>query len=112
MIKPSDTVNLGDPFDLRRFLRAQEGIYDAVLAELRRGQKRTHWMWFIFPQIEGLAYSTTSKRARSWSKSCSPLRYANVVAPFPFPFIFASPSKRFLKKKRLQMGGKDDVIPD
>ena len=50
-----------DPFDLSRFTRAQETTYGSVLAELRSGQKRTHWMWFIFPQLEGLASSTTSK---------------------------------------------------
>jgi len=61
MKKPSDTVDRRDPFDLGRFASAQEGIYGSVLAELKRGQKRTHWMWFIFPQIDGLAHSTTSK---------------------------------------------------
>jgi uncharacterized protein (DUF1810 family) len=61
MKKPSDVVDRSDPFDLGRFKSAQEGIYGRVLAELRRGQKRTHWMWFIFPQIDGLAHSTTSK---------------------------------------------------
>jgi uncharacterized protein (DUF1810 family) len=61
MIRPSDTVDSSDPFDLDRFTNAQEGIYDNVLAELRGGQKRTHWMWFIFPQIDGLAHSTTSR---------------------------------------------------
>jgi uncharacterized protein (DUF1810 family) len=61
MKKPSDTFDRGDPFDLGRFTKAQERIYDSVLAELRSGRKRTHWMWFIFPQIDGLAYSGTSK---------------------------------------------------
>jgi len=61
MKKPSDTVDRRDPFDLGRFTSAQEGIYGSVLAELKRGQKQTHWMWFIFPQIDGLAHSTTSK---------------------------------------------------
>ena len=61
MARPDDTTQIGDPFDLRRFVRAQEGIYDDALAELKRGQKRTHWMWFIFPQIDGLAHSATSK---------------------------------------------------
>jgi uncharacterized protein (DUF1810 family) len=61
MKNPSDMVDRGDPFDLGRFISAQEGIYESALAELRRGQKRTHWMWFIFPQIDGLAYSATSK---------------------------------------------------
>jgi uncharacterized protein (DUF1810 family) len=61
MKDPSDTVDRDDPFDLGRFISAQKGIYESALAELRGGQKRTHWMWFIFPQIDGLAYSTTSK---------------------------------------------------
>ena len=61
MKKVSDKVDRGDSFDLGRFTSAQEGIYDIALAELRRGQKRTHWMWFIFPQIDGLAHSATSK---------------------------------------------------
>jgi len=54
-------VNTEDPYDLKRFLSAQEGVYETVLAELKGGQKRTHWMWFIFPQIEGLGYTPTSK---------------------------------------------------
>ena len=48
-------------FDLNRFVTAQNGVYDAAVAELRSGRKRTHWMWFVFPQIEGLAMSATSK---------------------------------------------------
>jgi uncharacterized protein (DUF1810 family) len=47
-------------FDLERFLSAQAAIYLGVLAELRSGRKRTHWMWFIFPQIEGLGHSATA----------------------------------------------------
>ncbi len=50
-----------DPFNLHRFLTAQHRIYDSALAELKRGRKRTHWMWFIFPQIDGLGYSANSK---------------------------------------------------
>jgi uncharacterized protein (DUF1810 family) len=46
-----------DPYNLRRFLEAQDGVIDDVLAELRAGQKRSHWMWFIFPQIRGLGHS-------------------------------------------------------
>ncbi len=48
-------------FDLSRFISAQESVYGRVLEELRNGRKRTHWMWYIFPQIDGLGYSTTSK---------------------------------------------------
>ncbi len=50
-----------DPFDLERFLSAQSATYGHALAELCSGQKRTHWMWFIFPQIEGLGYSSTAR---------------------------------------------------
>jgi uncharacterized protein (DUF1810 family) len=50
-----------DPFDLARFVHAQEPDYPTVLAELKAGQKRTHWMWYIFPQIDGLAFSSTAK---------------------------------------------------
>jgi uncharacterized protein (DUF1810 family) len=49
-------------FDLDRFVTAQNGVYDHALAEIRSGRKRTHWMWFIFPQIDGLAMSATSKK--------------------------------------------------
>ena len=48
-------------FDLKRFIDAQEEVYDRVLAELKNGHKRSHWMWYIFPQLDGLAHSTTSK---------------------------------------------------
>lgn len=50
-----------DPHDLNRFLTAQEGIYDTALAELQAGRKQTHWMWFIFPQLDGLGMSPTTK---------------------------------------------------
>ncbi|NHK28592.1 DUF1810 family protein [Parvularcula flava] len=49
-----------DPFDLERFVEAQKGFYDKALDELRAGCKRTHWIWFIFPQIEGLGHSPTA----------------------------------------------------
>ena len=51
-----------DPFDLRRFVAAQEPIYAAAFAELAAGRKKTHWMWFIFPQIAGLGSSPTAVR--------------------------------------------------
>ena len=46
-----------ETYDLERFVRAQKSIYPQALAELRAGQKRSHWMWFIFPQIHGLGSS-------------------------------------------------------
>jgi uncharacterized protein (DUF1810 family) len=50
-----------DEYNLQRFLDAQAGIYDQVLQELESGRKGSHWMWFIFPQIKGLGFSSTSK---------------------------------------------------
>ncbi len=49
-----------DPFDLERFARAQAGVFDQALAELRAGAKRSHWMWFVFPQLKGLGGSTAA----------------------------------------------------
>jgi uncharacterized protein (DUF1810 family) len=49
-----------DPFQLSRFVDAQASEYGAVLSELRSGQKRGHWIWYIFPQLEGLGSSGTS----------------------------------------------------
>lgn len=49
-------------FDLERFVEAQSGVYEHALAELRSGQKRTHWMWFVFPQLKGLGRSSTAFR--------------------------------------------------
>jgi uncharacterized protein (DUF1810 family) len=51
-----------DPYDLERFVQAQEGDYEEALSEIRRGLKRSHWMWYIFPQFDGLGISSTSKR--------------------------------------------------
>jgi uncharacterized protein (DUF1810 family) len=48
-------------FDLERFVAAQENIYPQALAELRRGRKQSHWMWFVFPQIAGLGRSETAR---------------------------------------------------
>src|ERR1035437_4121812 len=48
--------------DLQRFLDAQNSVYDQVCSELRKGDKRGHWMWFIFPQIQGLGHSATATR--------------------------------------------------
>ncbi len=50
-----------DPFNLERFVQAQNDVYDDVLHELRNGRKRSHWMWFVFPQIEGLGFSAISQ---------------------------------------------------
>jgi uncharacterized protein (DUF1810 family) len=52
---------MDDRFHLQRFVDAQQPIYAAVLSELRAGRKRSHWMWFIFPQVSGLGHSVTSR---------------------------------------------------
>lgn len=57
----SDSDEYKSPFNLNRFTDAQERVYDRALAELRNGRKRTHWMWYIFPQIDGLGHSPTAK---------------------------------------------------
>ncbi|HEY4630098.1 MAG TPA: DUF1810 family protein, partial [Blastococcus sp.] len=51
-----------DPYDLQRFVDAQAHTYDEALAGLRAGEKRTHWMWFVFPQVAGLGRSPTAQR--------------------------------------------------
>jgi uncharacterized protein (DUF1810 family) len=51
---------LSDPFDLERFIAAQDPVYARVIAELRRGSKQSHWMWFVFPQVAGLGHSPSA----------------------------------------------------
>jgi uncharacterized protein (DUF1810 family) len=50
-----------DRYDLRRFVAAQAAVYDAVRTELTAGRKRSHWMWFVFPQLKGLGSSPTAR---------------------------------------------------
>lgn len=50
-----------NPFDLQRFVNAQNAVYDQVCAELRAGQKQSHWVWFIFPQLRGLGHSAMAE---------------------------------------------------
>src|SRR5262245_20981374 len=53
---------MAEPFDLQRFVDAQDGVYRRVVAELSTGRKQSHWMWFIFPQIAGLGFSAMAQR--------------------------------------------------
>jgi uncharacterized protein (DUF1810 family) len=57
-------MTAADPFDLERFVTAQDagGVYGQAVAELRRGRKTSHWMWFVFPQIAGLGRSPVAQR--------------------------------------------------
>ena len=65
------------PDDLSRFLEAQEGDYARALSEIRGGRKRTHWMWYIFPQYDGLGSSPTSRRysIKSLAEAAAYLRH-------------------------------------
>jgi uncharacterized protein (DUF1810 family) len=51
---------MADPYDLQRFVEAQDAVYEDVVAELRAGLKRSHWMWFVFPQLRELGRSATA----------------------------------------------------
>lgn len=66
-----------DPFDLARFVSAQDPVYERVLEELRHGRKRTHWMWFVFPQLIGLGASAMADRyaVRSRAEAAAYLRH-------------------------------------
>ena len=58
----TNPIKSGDPYDLQRFVQAQAEAYQQALAEIRRGRKTTHWMWFVFPQLRGLGLSSTAWR--------------------------------------------------
>jgi uncharacterized protein (DUF1810 family) len=64
MVDDGTETMMDDPYDLQRFVDAQDagGAYERAVAELRRGRKRSHWMWFVFPQVAGLGQSPASKR--------------------------------------------------
>jgi len=53
---------MNDPYDLQRFVDAQEQVFEQVRSELRTGRKRSHWMWFLFPQLKGLGSSPIAER--------------------------------------------------
>ena len=68
-----------DPFNLARFISAQDKVYADVLAELEAGAKRTHWMWFIFPQVAGLGHSSNAKYYAIQSKDEAEAYFAHPV---------------------------------
>ena len=55
-------MDASDRYDLRRFVSAQDGVYEDALSKLRAGRKRSHWMWFVFPQVAGLGSSAMARR--------------------------------------------------
>lgn len=60
-LSPATPGAADDPFELARFVDAQQAVHAQALAELRAGRKRTHWMWFVFPQMAGLGMSSTAQ---------------------------------------------------
>jgi uncharacterized protein (DUF1810 family) len=62
MAEQRPVTSAADPYDLARFVRAQEADYDQAMSEIRGGRKRSHWMWYIFPQFDGLGVSSTSRQ--------------------------------------------------
>jgi uncharacterized protein (DUF1810 family) len=60
MAEERTSISEADRYDLARFVRAQERDYEKALSEIRGGRKRSHWMWYIFPQFDGLGVSSTS----------------------------------------------------
>jgi uncharacterized protein (DUF1810 family) len=61
MSNATDSHSIDDPYHLGRFVTAQQDDFEQALAEVRSGRKRSHWMWYIFPQLDGLGFSSTAK---------------------------------------------------
>ncbi len=92
---------MSDPFDLARFVDAQEAVYRNVVAEFSSGRKRSHWMWFIFPQIEGLGFSAMAQRYAIGSRK-------EAVAYLAHPML----GPRLLECTRLVLAVKGKSIHD
>ena len=92
---------MNDSFDLRRFVGAQEPVYRQVVEELSRGRKRTHWMWFVFPQITGLGFSAMAQRFAIGSR-------AEAVAYLAHDVL----GPRLIECTRLVMAASEKTITD
>jgi uncharacterized protein (DUF1810 family) len=70
-------IDAADPYDLTRFVQAQERDYEQAMSEIRSGRKQSHWMWYIFPQFEGLGLSSTSRHyaIKSMAEAAAYLRH-------------------------------------
>ncbi len=62
MIDGNEIIGEDDQYNLKRFVQAQANDYEQALSEIKSGRKRSHWIWYIFPQFDGLGFSSTSKR--------------------------------------------------
>jgi uncharacterized protein (DUF1810 family) len=93
---------MSDSFDLRRFVDAQASIYPQVVEELSRGRKRSHWMWFVFPQIAGVGFSAMAQRFAIGSRAERPLPILahDLLGP------------HFIDCTRLVMGASEKTIND
>ena len=88
-------TNSSDPYNLGRFVEAQSSVIDDVKRELRSGRKRSHWMWFVFPQLAGLGSSEMAQRyARlSWpAETLCHWPYALLSSTLPSRTVSATPS--------------------
>jgi uncharacterized protein (DUF1810 family) len=92
---------VSDPFDLERFVRAQDGgVYEQALRELRAGDKRSHWMWFVFPQVGGLGRSPMAQR---YAISGLPEAHAYLAHPVLGPRLVEA------SQALLELSGRDPV---
>ena len=92
---------MSDSFELRRFVDAQASVYPQVVEELSRGRKRSHWMWFVFPQIAGLGFSAMAQRFAIGSRGEAVAYLAHdVLGP------------RLIECTRLVMGASERTIGD
>ena len=94
---------------LDRFLEAQEGVYARALDDLRGGRKRSHWMWFVFPQIDGLGFSAMSKRYAIRSRAEAQAYLAHPILGPRLLECFAAVLAVEGKSAREIMGSPDDM---
>ena len=96
-----------DPHNLERFVRAQGPVYDEALSELRNGRKQSHWMWFIFPQFEGLGRSSMS-RQYSIKSAAEAQAYLNHPVLGPRLRECATAVNNIVKRSALEIFGSPD----
>jgi len=98
-----------DSYDLKRFVAAQQSIYERALAELRNGRKQSHWMWFVFPQIAGLGHSDIARR---YAISCTDEALAYLQHPLLGPRLEESAQALLQHRDRTArqiLGSPDDL---
>jgi uncharacterized protein (DUF1810 family) len=92
---------MNDPYDLARFVSAQHTVYSRVIAELSKGRKQSHWMWFIFPQITGLGFSAMAQRYAIGSRAEADAYLSHVIL-----------GPRLIECTRLVLAVQDSTIDD